>query len=116
MMTDLAKMFVHCLNHWKLETPSARVAHASSEEISAYKVNYTRWLCFSYVPQICDSLPHNDTTTAFGRTFLRAVFNTLRKQLMEKFRTEKDRMNEEKKSFLLHQFPRLNFNIFNLIL
>ena len=24
MMYDLAKMFLHCLNHWKLETPTAR--------------------------------------------------------------------------------------------
>ena len=23
-MYDLAKMFLHCLNHWKLETPNAR--------------------------------------------------------------------------------------------
>ena len=23
-MYDLAKMFLHCLNHWKLETPAAR--------------------------------------------------------------------------------------------
>ena len=42
MMTDLAKMFVHCLNHWKLETPSARTIHSNVDDSSAYKVNYTR--------------------------------------------------------------------------
>ena len=43
MMYDLAKMFLHCLNHWKLETPTARKQQLSGEEISSYKVNYTRW-------------------------------------------------------------------------
>lgn len=106
MMSDLAKMFLHCLNHWRLETPSARRAHTTPEESSAYKVNYTRWLCFSYVPQLCDSLPHHETTAIFGRTFLRAVFHTLRKQLLDKFRAEKDKMPPEKKLLLLNHFPR----------
>ncbi|XP_037804933.1 histone acetyltransferase KAT2A-like isoform X1 [Penaeus monodon] len=106
MMSDLAKMFLHCLNHWRLETPSARRAHTTPEESSAYKVNYMRWLCFSYVPQLCDSLPHHETTAIFGRTFLRAVFHTLRKQLLDKFRAEKDKMPAEKKLLLLNQFPK----------
>lgn len=106
MMSDLAKMFLHCLNHWRLETPSARRTHTTPEESSAYKVNYTRWLCFSYVPQLCDSLPHHETTAIFGRTFLRAVFHTLRKQLLDKFRAEKDKMPPEKKTLLLNHFPR----------
>jgi len=106
MMSDLAKMFLHCLNHWRLETPSARRTHTTPEESSAYKVNYTRWLCFSYVPQLCDSLPHHETTAIFGRTFLRAVFHTLRKQLLDKFRAEKDKMPPEKKQLLLNHFPR----------
>ena len=41
-MYDLAKMFLHCLNHWKLETPTSRQQHAGSEDIAPYKVNYTR--------------------------------------------------------------------------
>ena len=38
-MYDLAKMFLHCLNHWKLETPTARKQLMSSDDISAYKVS-----------------------------------------------------------------------------
>ncbi|XP_068224274.1 histone acetyltransferase KAT2A isoform X2 [Palaemon carinicauda] len=106
MMSDLAKMFLHCLNHWRLETPSARRAHTTEEESSAYKVNYTRWLCFSYVPQLCDSLPHHETTWIFGRTFMRAVFHTLRKQLLDKFRAEKEKMPAEKRLLLLNHFPK----------
>ena len=41
-MYDLAKMFLHCLNHWKLETPTARKQLMSSDDISAYKVS--KWL------------------------------------------------------------------------
>jgi len=106
MMYDLAKMFLHCLNHWKLETPSTRKATMSQEELSAYKVNYTRWLCFCHVPAFCDSLPHFDTTLIFGRTFLKSVFQTMRKQLLDKFKAEKDKMPPEKRTLVLTHFPR----------
>ncbi len=42
-MYDLAKMFLHCLNHWKLETPAARKQNAQGEEVQVYKINYTRY-------------------------------------------------------------------------
>jgi histone acetyltransferase len=80
-MYDLAKMFLHCLNHWKLETPTARKQLMSSDDISAYKVNYTRWLCYCHVPAFCDSLPHYDTTIIFGRTLLKSVFQKFSKDL-----------------------------------
>lgn len=105
-MYDLAKIFLHCLNHWKLETPSARRQHASTEEASAYKINYTRWLCYCHVPAFCDSLPHYETTHIFGRTLLRSVFQTMRRQLLDKFRAEKDKMPPEKRSLVLTHFPR----------
>ncbi|XP_040577469.1 histone acetyltransferase KAT2B isoform X2 [Lepeophtheirus salmonis] len=106
-MYDLAKMFLHCLNHWKLETPTARKQIiSSSEDISVYKVNYTRWLCYCHVPAFCDSLPHYDTTLIFGRTLLKSVFKTMRKQLLSKFRLEKDKMPPEKRTLVLTHFPR----------
>jgi histone acetyltransferase len=37
------------------------------------------------VPAFCDSLSHYDTTLIFGRTFLKSVFQTMRKQLLDKF-------------------------------
>ena len=52
------------------------------------QVNYTRWLCFCHVPAFCDSLPHFDTTLIFGRTFLKSVFQTMRKQLLDKFKVK----------------------------
>ena len=47
-MYDLAKMFLHCLNHWKLETPTAHHAHSPPSPMedtsNSYKVNYMRYL------------------------------------------------------------------------
>jgi hypothetical protein len=37
-MYDLARMFLHCLNYWKMETPSSRKQTMSTEEIATYKV------------------------------------------------------------------------------
>ncbi|KAL4226662.1 Histone acetyltransferase kat2b [Mactra antiquata] len=105
-MYDLAKMFLHCLNHWKLETPTSRQAHAGSDDIATYKVNYTRWLCYCHVPAFCDTLPRYETTLIFGRTLLQSVFQTMRRQLLEKFRAEKDRMPVEKRTLVLTHFPK----------
>jgi hypothetical protein len=37
-MYDLSKLFLHCLNFWKLETPSSRKLTMSAEDIATYKV------------------------------------------------------------------------------
>ncbi|KAK6170523.1 hypothetical protein SNE40_018897 [Patella caerulea] len=105
-MYDLAKMFLHCLNHWKLETSANRAQHAGTDDMSAYKVNYTRWLCYCHVPGLCDSLPRYETTLIFGRTLLRSVFQTMRRQLLDKFRAEKDKMPPDKRTLVLTHFPR----------
>lgn len=106
-MYDLAKMFLHCLNHWNFETPSARKTAVNADEAPAYKINYTRWLVFCHVPAFCDSLPHFDTTLVFGRTLLQAVFKSVCKQLMDKCHSEKDRMSAEKRVLVLNHFPKL---------
>ena len=74
--------------------------------MSAYKVNYTRWLCYCHVPAFCDSLPHYDTTLIFGRSLLKSVFQVMRKQLLDKFRAEKEKMPPEKRTLVLTHFPR----------
>lgn len=106
LMHDFAKMFIKCLNHWKLETPSARRNHSPAEDISAYKINYTRWLCYCYVPAFCSSLKYYDTTQIFGRTMLSSVFQIMRRNLLERVRTEKDRLSEEKAKAVSQHFPR----------
>ncbi len=71
-----------------------------------FQVNYTRWLCYCHVPVFCDSLPRFETTIIFGRTLLRSVFQTMRRQLLDKFRAEKDKMPPEKRTLVLTHFPR----------
>ncbi|KTG38442.1 hypothetical protein cypCar_00000291 [Cyprinus carpio] len=71
-MYELSKMFLLCLNYWKLETPSQFRQRAQKEDAAAYKVDYTRWLCYCHVPQSNDSLP----------------------RYLEKFRVEKDKLHQ----------------------
>ena len=46
----------------------------SNDDMAAYKVNYTRWLCYCHVPAFCDSLQHYDTSLIFGKTLIKSVF------------------------------------------
>ncbi|XP_022200886.1 histone acetyltransferase KAT2A isoform X2 [Nilaparvata lugens] len=105
-MYDLAKMFLHCLNHWNFETPSARRQEDTADEVSAYKVNYTRWLVFCHMPVFCDSLPHFETTLVFGRTLLRAVFKSVRQQLLDHCHNVRDRLPPENKVLILVHYPK----------
>ena len=43
MMYDLAKMFLYCFNHWKLETPSVHARSSPTDDNKAYKENYARY-------------------------------------------------------------------------
>ncbi|XP_041970116.1 histone acetyltransferase KAT2A [Aricia agestis] len=105
-MYDLAKMFLHCLNHWNIDSPGIKKLEVSDpEELSTYQINYTRWLVFCHVPAFCDALPHFDTTLVFGRTMLRAVFKSVCRQLMDKCHLERDRMPPEKRVLVLNHFP-----------
>ncbi|XP_030841135.1 histone acetyltransferase KAT2A isoform X1 [Strongylocentrotus purpuratus] len=105
-MYDLAKMFLHCMNHWKLETPTARKQRAQVDEAGAYKVTYTRWLCYCHVPSFCDSLQHHEPTDIFGRTLLKTVFPAMKRQVLDMLRSEKDNMPAEKRNLVLTHFPR----------
>ena len=66
----------------------------------------SRWVCFCHVPVFCESLQRYDATHVFGRTLLSSVFNVMRRQLMEKFTAEQDKMLPEKRSLVLNHFPR----------
>lgn len=65
-----------------------------------------RWLCYCHVPQSCDSLPRYETTHVFGRGLLRSIFTVTRRQLLEKFRVEKDKLVPEKRTLILTHFPK----------
>lgn len=65
-----------------------------------------RWLCYCHVPQSCDSLPRYETTHVFGRSLLKSIFTVTRRQLLEKFRVEKDKLVPEKRTLILTHFPK----------
>lgn len=73
-MTEVAKTFLQYLNNWIIESPRERCLTLNNEDASNYKINYTRWLVFCHVPAYCSSLKHFNTTDAFGRTLLKAVY------------------------------------------
>eukprot|EP00731_Ephydatia_muelleri_P008458 Em0004g796a len=106
MMYDLAKMFLYCFNHWKLETPSVHTRSTPSDDQKAYKDNYVRWVCFCHVPVFCESLHKHDATLIFGRSLLCSVFVVMRRQLMERFTAEQEKMLPEKRSMVITHFPR----------
>uniref|UniRef100_A0A3P8WJH9 Histone acetyltransferase n=1 Tax=Cynoglossus semilaevis TaxID=244447 RepID=A0A3P8WJH9_CYNSE len=105
-MFELSKMFLLCLNYWKLETPSQYRQRTQKDDGTAYKVDYTRWLCYCHVPQSNDSLPRYETTQVFGRSLLKSIFTVTRRQLLEKFRVEKDKLLPEKRTLILTHFPK----------
>lgn len=67
---------------------------------------YYRWICFCHVPVFCESLQKFETTHVFGRILLSSVFLVLRRQLMDRFTTEQDKMVPEKRNLILNHFPR----------
>ncbi|XP_071579451.1 histone acetyltransferase KAT2A-like isoform X2 [Temnothorax nylanderi] len=109
IMCDMAKMFLHCLNFWNFEPPSARqvtAVTANSDEVLAYKANYTRWLSFCHVPAFCDSLPKHDTSAVFGKSLLQAVFKSLYRELVNKCHNDRDKITPEKRVLVLTHFPK----------
>lgn len=50
IFTELAKNLLHCINSWDFEAPRDRKDPMTNEEASNYKINYTRWLIFCWVP------------------------------------------------------------------
>ena len=42
-MYDLAKMFLYCFNHWKLETPAIHTRSSPTDDQRAYKENHARY-------------------------------------------------------------------------
>eukprot|EP00794_Sanderia_malayensis_P003817 gene3817-4348_t len=106
IMHELARMFLRCLNHWKLETPNARRQRIQNEDISTYRINYTRWLCYCHVPLFCDSLQRHEVTSIFGQNMLKSIFSLMKQQLLDKFSAEKEKLPPDTRMMVLTYFPR----------
>jgi histone acetyltransferase len=75
--------------------------------ISLYKLNYTRWMCYNYVPSFCDSLERHETVNIFGISFLKLIYTSIKHELQEKFLNDKEKIPVEKRSILFNYLPRL---------
>lgn len=51
-MFELSKMFLLCLNYWKLETPTQYRQRTQKDDGTAYKVDYTR--CVNVTQQVTE--------------------------------------------------------------
>nr|CAB3257876.1 histone acetyltransferase KAT2A [Phallusia mammillata] len=104
VMHELAKIFLLYLNQETFETPSTRKAR--SGDIQEYKMNYTRWLCYCRVPKFCESLSVHLPVEVFGRPFLKSTFSTLRRRVLDNFRSEKVHVPADKRTLILSHFPK----------
>ncbi len=116
-MFEACKLLLYCLNMWKFETPTVfakrqvSLSDAASSEckqkvLSLYKLNYTRWMCYNYVPSFCRSLRKCETIMIFGLSFLRLVYGLVRQELQDKFLSEKDKIPVEKRLILWNHLPK----------
>jgi histone acetyltransferase len=111
-MFEAGKLFLYCLNLWKFENPTSFVKrknlNSENDEnlMATYKLNYTRWMCYNYVPSFCDSLGKYDTIMIFGISFLKLVYSIIKLDLQEKFSNEKDKIPLEKRQIVWNHLPK----------
>jgi histone acetyltransferase len=128
-MLEVTKLFLYCLNMWKFETPTSFSKRILSQNqfnknfgqensssannnnniekiISLYKLTYTRWMCYNFVPSFCDSLEKYETIAIFGVSFLKLTFPLIRQELYEKFISEKDKVPGENRAIFATNLPK----------
>jgi histone acetyltransferase len=110
-MFEAGKLFLYCLNLWKFDNPTVFMKRKSENneicDSSAYKLNYTRWMCYNHIPSsYCDSLEKYDTIMIFGVSFLKIVFSIIKQDLQEKFSNEKDKIPVEKRQIVWNHLPK----------
>ena len=106
-MRYLAQFFLQCLNHWRLDTPlKFRESVNSDQEFESYRNFYRKWFCLCNIPTFCDSLTKYDLTCVFGHNFMKLVYINMRRQLLEKVRTDKETLPIEKQTVILTDLPK----------
>ena len=117
-MRYLAHLFLQCFNHWRLETPcSFRSSAKTEEELNSYQIFFARWYCYCNIPSFCDSVAKYELTAVFGQDFTKLVYSIMRRQLLDKFRSDKETLPPEKQTIILTDLPKflavLQGEIFN---
>ncbi|OXA60750.1 Histone acetyltransferase KAT2B [Folsomia candida] len=110
-VVDLGKILLHTFNICKLDPPSVAATRLGAGGHDHYKHLYTRWLILCHVPLMCDSLPKYDATSAFGRQFMKEIFSSVKKHLIEKFITEQDKIPQPKRDLFSKLLPGFLDNV-----
>jgi histone acetyltransferase len=112
-MFEAGKLYLWCLNRWKFNNPTifSKQKKVSIDEntLSAYKLNYTRWMCYCYVPSLADTLEKHDMVVIFGRSFLKLIFLMIKQELQDRFLSEKEKIPIEKRQIVWNHLPRYVF-------
>ena len=106
-MRYLGQLFLQCLNHWRLDSPLRfRSSVNSQEEENQYRDFFVKWFCYCNIPTFCDSLTKHDLTTVFGHEFTKLVYINMRRQLLDKVRTDKETLPVERQTIILTDLPK----------
>lgn len=108
VITEVARTFLSCYNNWDFEAPKECKDTSSDENF--YKIDYTRWLVFCYIPAFCDSLKYYNCTEIFGKRFLLYTFPFLSQQFIYHYETEKESLPADKQ-MLLERLPKFLDNL-----
>lgn len=108
VVTEVARTFLNCYNNWDFEAPKDCKDNSSSENF--YKIDYTRWLVFCYIPAFCDSLKYHNCTEIFGKRFLLHTFPFLSQQFLFHYENEKESLPADKQ-LLLERLPKFLENL-----
>ena len=100
-----SEMFVKFMNNYCLQEPEAWAASNPGSDVQEYKITFTRWFYFFYVPSFCSSLTAHDLTEMFGRQFLKQVFHFFEGVMLQQLTTENNFIPEEKALQLKKYLP-----------
>ncbi|ODM93034.1 Histone acetyltransferase KAT2B [Orchesella cincta] len=104
-IVDLGKILLHTINNCKMDSPSVAALRVGSTGYDVYKHMYTRWLILCQAPTLCDSLPKYDVATIFGRQLMKEIFPNVKKQILEKFRMEQEKIQPTKRELYARLLP-----------
>lgn len=104
-VVDLGKILLHTINNCKMDSPSVAALRVGSTGYDVYKHMYTRWLILCQAPTLCDSLPKYDVAQIFGRQFIKEIFTNVKKQILDKFRMEQEKIQPTKRELYSKLLP-----------
>ncbi|XP_065191995.1 histone acetyltransferase KAT2B-like isoform X2 [Sycon ciliatum] len=132
-MHDLTRLFLHCLMHLNMDTPSRHESlnspkgspgdgssaaggdkgaaggkKDSAQDIArnAYRREFLGWMCCCCIPQHFTTLTSHNVLEAFSKPFLRSVFESVKKHIYARARSDKEKMSAKNQALVLTHLPK----------